>query len=117
MKSIFLALGFLAVLVSAGALFSTPVSAGCSTDRCINEVDALFISATGVRLTTEGDESSLNCTLQSGLYLTLGLSHPNYDALVAMLITAYQTHEIINIRIVENTPNCEVSYVLVNRYQ
>lgn len=88
--------------------------ASCDTLACDNEyITELRVEANGhVRINTSGDESSLNCSLYSGVYITLDINDANSEKIYAMLLTAEsQGRKIGRIRIVESSAGCKILYV------
>ena len=105
-----------AVLV-VGALLSSPVTeASCTTKICTGKVLRLYITANDVHLRMSGDLNQLNCQVAgtpSNPYITLHSSHPKYEKLYALLLSAHFSEaDNVAVRISENTQGCKVSYVV-----
>lgn len=97
-------------------VFATPLFADCSTKYCSGVyVDLLYVKASGEHvLGTSGDERLLNCNAVSDVYVTIPKSE-NEDVLISTLMTAQATGRKVLVRIRENTSNCEVIYIKLER--
>ncbi|QUJ67372.1 hypothetical protein KDD30_15245 [Photobacterium sp. GJ3] len=58
----------------------------------------------------EGKEN-LKCDLFEGQYMTLKMNHLLYREIYSTILTGIAAQKSLQIRIVENSPECEVSYV------
>ena len=97
-------------------LSSVASASPCTATLCRDtRIDRLFATAGGDVLVSpiDGGQSNLNCTANSGQYLTLPQAHPNYDAIFKMLLAAKVARAPIWVRIVDNTPNCEIAYLVL----
>jgi len=104
----------LAVLAISLSVISA-AHAGCEPISCYKEqITTLYISD-HVFLRTSGDESLLNCALQSGVYITLRTEHKHFEAIYAFLLSAYHQREAVTVRIVEGSSGCEVHHVRDDR--
>ena len=96
-----------------GLLCASQAQASCNTTACDNDyITELRVEATGnILINTSGDESSLNCTLSSGMIVLLP-TDANAAQIYAMLLTVQQQGKPIGrIRIVSTSNPCRVSYV------
>lgn len=106
---------YLCSIIAATALYFTFVSTAhaqsCGTFECNGNVNDFFVYSGGALVRTDLDESTLNCTLDQGVFMTLKKSHANYDAVFSTLLSHYMAGKKIQIRIIENSVGCEVGYV------
>ena len=96
-----------------GSLFlSTSAFAACSTIICEGTIERLYTDSAGVLyIATDGDESQLNCTSPLNVYVTMDPSDPNFDRKYAMMLTSMSMGYPVGLRIIDNDPNCAVSYI------
>ena len=65
-----------------------------------------------------GDTSPLNCTRVADVYVTLTYQHGNKEEIFATLLAAQSASKpIARVRIIENSPECEISYVYQTEHQ
>lgn len=93
------------------------VYANCANVTCQSiHIDRLYLNAAGpVYVATDDDESALNCTPVSNVYLTLNTSDPNADYIYSTLLAAYVAGNPVSIRIDDLSPVCEIRYIFVDR--
>jgi hypothetical protein len=105
-----------ASLTALAALFwSSTTVADCGSLSCYGAVQRLYMAFDGnLRIATDGDETLLNCTAVSDVYVTLQADDPNFNRKYALLLTAYTLDQDVGIRIAEGSPNCAVSYFYVD---
>lgn len=109
-------LAFSTLLISAATVFNSTAFAGCSSTRCVGAIERLYINSAGnLFIASDGDETSLDCTAQNGVYMTLPASDPNFDRKYALLLTAYSLGQDVGIRIVNGSSNCAVSYFWIDK--
>lgn len=103
---------FLALLLSASY-----ANADCGGKRCSKVyVDLLYVRAYGdVSIATSGTETSLNCTPGSDVYLRLHKSDSSSDFIYSALLAAQMANKKVTIRIVEGSPDCQISYITLAR--
>jgi|GEM_PF-5561622 len=91
--------------------------AACSKTGCNNVyIDTLYINASGViYIGTSGDENALSCSAVSNVYATLDINEPGASAIYSALLTAQTSDKLVQVRTVDNSPNCKVLYVVLNR--
>lgn len=61
----------------------------------------------------DGGQTSLNCTAVGSVYLTLKDSHPLFEQIFSALLEATIHDKRVTLRIKENTPDCEIAYIVV----
>ena len=87
----------------------------CSSGSCISKIEKIYTQINGnVLVSTNQDEKLTNCTPVSGVYFTLNTSLKNADMVYSTLLSASMLNKTVNIRIVENTANCLISYVILD---
>jgi hypothetical protein len=90
-------------------------NADCSGVSCTNvTVDRLYVHRSGISIWTSGTEDFLNCDPGTNDYITLPLTHPNYEQIARVLEDSHQTGKRIWIRVdtVERNEPCVVNYVV-----
>jgi hypothetical protein len=97
----------------------TAVANPCSGVNCSNTtIQRLYPASEVVNpkvyvRPTDGGQSSLYCTPVSGVYLTLKTSHPLFHEIYAALLQATIHNKRVTLRIYDNTPDCEIAYIVV----
>lgn len=98
--------------------------ASCSAIHCTDEIDRLYVTSHAgkprvfVSIEDRGlAEKKLNCKLVSGFYFTLDGDNPAFDEIYQLLLAAKtgpdgQNH--LTFRIVENSNNCRIGYVVAD---
>lgn len=74
------------------------------------KITKLSISAEGVLIGTNADETTLKCTAPSDIYLTLHADHPMFDALYSTMLAYQLTGRAVTFRIVDDSQDCEILY-------
>ena len=105
----------------AYTMIPSETQASCDSIRCISKVKSIYATgkATG-EIYIEPDEdsiSTLNCNAVGEKYVTLHHSHKNYTEILAIINLALMANKTINMRIVENTDDCTIDYVMLYSYQ
>jgi len=95
-------------------VFSANVYAACTTDRCYGKISRLYISGGTLYISTDGDESSLNCTAPSGIYITINTQDSNFKNYYAMMLTAMSLDNNIGLRINAGSSNCSLVYTYMD---
>jgi hypothetical protein len=86
--------------------------ASCTPESCYAAIQKLYLNNSGIYIQLEGGYVGLtNCTLYSGVYMTLPTSNPNYNSYYAALLAKQITKEPVTIRTVDASTNCAVSYI------
>ncbi len=96
-------------LVAGSVAFAT-----CSSTTCYGKVTRVYVSGGTLYIATDGDETQLNCTSPSGVYVTIPTSDSMFDAKYATLLTAMSLGKKVGLRIVDNDANCKVSYIYMD---
>jgi len=98
-------------------LLSCVSYAECGNHICQNiAVDKLYPNTNGVvYVATSGDEKNLNCSAESGAYLTFNLSDPAGDAYYSTLLAAQMSNRNVSIRIVLGSVGCNVQYMTIDK--
>ena len=105
---------WIAAVSSTLLALTAPAFGACLPAACIGEkITQLYISTDGsVYIQTTGDMSQLNCTLASGVSMTLDMSLPGSEAIYALLLSLRLTDQPLGqIRIVDGSNGCDVMYV------
>ena len=114
MKSLLPTLASKALAISVFYLASATIaSAECDNIRCVGQIERLLVGASRIGITTDGDESKLNCEL-SNSYISLEFEHKAFREIYAALLAAKTGNIDVNIRIVEGSDNCAISYVRID---
>lgn len=96
-------------------VFSASSFAACNYERCVGAIKKIYVHENATYVSMDMDMSPLNCTL-FGDSATLRVSHPNYNALLSLLLTAYTTNASnVTIRISENTGDCKIVYAILEK--
>ncbi|NAW63879.1 hypothetical protein [Photobacterium halotolerans] len=96
--------------------FSPAVLAECIPTACIGVGKEALLSVypnqTGhIYLQAPAGKEKLNCKLVSDHFMVLKNTHPVFDAMYSTVLTALSTQKTLAVRIVENSEDCEVTYV------
>jgi len=109
-KWIVLMLGFgLATLLITNIAYSA-----CNDTMCIGKITRVYISGGTLYIATDGDETALKCTAPANKYVTIPTSDPMLDEKYATLLTAMSLGNTVGLRIIDNDPNCAVSYLYMD---
>ena len=94
--------------------WASGVIAACSGSACVNVfVNRLYLQDQDfLYVGTSGDETGLNCTPVSDIYLTLPDSHMKSREIYATLLAAAATDQTVRIRIVDGSVDCEIRYIV-----
>lgn len=95
-------------------LQATAAIVGCTTIACESQVAELYpTSQSGgvVLVKLQLAQTSLNCTQLGGAYLTLKPSNAVFREMFAVLLMSMQNQAPVMVRIVEGSPDCEITYV------
>ncbi|OLF75153.1 hypothetical protein AWH60_11050 [Pseudoalteromonas haloplanktis] len=103
-----------------GVLFSAlslTASAACVSTGCSGVyVDTLYVNASGIiYIGTSGDEKAMSCSAVSDVYATLNITKPGADAIYSTLLSAQMSGKLVYVRTVDNSSQCEVLYVTLER--
>ena len=102
----------LVVAVSLMAISGVSYADECTTWGCISTVDSLYTNANGqIYVSTPLDETKADCTVYAGGYFVLNPNAQNKKEIYATLLAAYMAGRKVQLRIVEGSPDCELSYV------
>jgi len=97
------ALAFVAPLAGAEC---TPT--GCADARVLQ----LYTEANGnVYVQLSGTMSNLNCTLVSGIFVTLVPTSSRFKEIYANLLAAQLTDRTLSVRIADGSSGCAISYI------
>jgi len=87
----------------------------CTTWGCISSIKTLKLNSAGtIHIDVPLDKSTVNCTLSGNAYFTVSKTAPFYKEVYATLLSAYLTKSKIQLRVVEGSSNCEISYVTLS---
>lgn len=101
--------------------FSVNSFAACSGVGCSDvKIDTLYVSENSyMYIATNGVETNLtNCVPSDPIYIRLLTSHPNFDRIYSILLTAVTADKEVTLRMKDTTGNsgeCEVAYVRFDR--
>lgn len=106
----------LVILISLGFVFSFSKSsmAVCNDKICKGKVVRLFLSDSKLYIGTDGDESSLNCVVPAGTYVSIPTNDPLFDQKYALLLTAVSLNKDVTIRIKDFSTGCIVNYIYMD---
>lgn len=94
---------------------STYTFASCSPQACVTKIKRLYLtggtSGSILVMPTEVAQGYVNCTLKEGHYLTLKNDHPLFSEIYSTLLAIKIAEKNVRIRIVEESNNCEISYI------
>ena len=107
---------FISTVIAGIAAFSSAAIAAsvCSGRYCNNvKVTRLYPSTGAVYLSTDGIEASLDCDAggSGDIYLTLERTHPGFQNVYALILTAHETQRPINFAMNAGTGPCVVTYI------
>lgn len=84
----------------------------CEHWGCISTIQTLYTNSDGaIYVGTPLDERLANCKAVSDVYFTLNPNAGNKKEIYSSLLAAYVSGKKIQLRVKENTPDCELSYV------
>jgi hypothetical protein len=91
---------------------SISASDQCESWGCISSISVLYVRAEGNTLVgTPLDETLANCTPVSGKYFSLNPAAGNAKEIYSALLASYMSGKKIQLRVVEGSGQCELSYV------
>ena len=102
------------IVLSSLLLFSAHAISECSGIACADvKVLNMQVDIDGtVWIQTTGDETKLNCTPNSGVYLKLNGNTSGGKNIYSGLLAYKMAEKNLVFRIVENTNPCELSYIV-----
>ena len=109
-KQLFILLSLMACLV----VLSSSVYAACDANRCVGKIDRLYMSGGTLYISTDGNESLLDCTAPAGVYVTIPTTDPNFKNLYAMMLTSMSLDNTIGLRIENGSERCNVVYTFMD---
>ena len=95
-------------------LLSTSVYAACTANRCVGKIERLYVNGGTLYISTDGDETNLDCTPPGGVYITISSSDPDFKNLYAMMLTSVSLNNTIGLRIETGSDNCRVIYTYMD---
>ncbi len=88
----------------------------CTTWGCVSTIESLYVNASGnIFVGTPLDETKANCTASSGVYFTLNTKSANAKEMYSSLLAAYMANNKVQLRIIEGSGNCELSYIRLGK--
>ncbi|MEM6649443.1 MAG: hypothetical protein AAF603_04255 [Pseudomonadota bacterium] len=91
-------------------------NASCGAWGCKGQITRIYAQGNGaILIGTDQDKSQANCTSPNNVYFTVKSNQPARDTFLAMLISAQSQNRELHIRIVENTSDCEVMYIVMDQ--
>jgi hypothetical protein len=109
-KQLVIFMSLLACLV----LFSANVYAECGSDRCYGKIERLYSNGNILYISTDGDESFLDCSSPAGVYVTISTDNPNFKNLYAMMLTSMSLNNMIGVRIENGSSSCNLLYTYMD---
>ena len=101
-------------LLACLVLFSANVYAACDSTRCYGKIERLYVQNDTLYISTDGDESLLNCNAPGGVYVTITTANPNFKNLYAMMLTSISLNNNIGLRIVDGSSACSLNYTYMD---
>ncbi|CCN49928.1 exported hypothetical protein [Vibrio nigripulchritudo MADA3029] len=104
------------IIFILSTLFSFNVFSACSKIGCIGAGKDVLISvypnsSGNIYLQAGVGREQLDCKLVEGHYMVLKATHPAFESVYSTVLTALASQKKLMVRIVNGSPNCEVSYV------
>ncbi|MBB3059893.1 hypothetical protein [Microbulbifer rhizosphaerae] len=109
----------LLIAVPLATIAGTPPFQGCQRLACVGKIDRIYLHPEGnIKITPPigangSDTSVLGCSLSEGVYATIKRSHPHFTEMYSMLLAAHMSGKDVYVRILENSPDCEVWYTSI----
>ena len=108
----------LLLLLSGDALSGTPPIDGCHAANlaCAGEIDRIYLDPNGeIRIPPPVgySESQIDCNLAGGQYFTIKRSHPHFNEMYSMLLTAHTAGKLMYLRYLKDSPDCEIWYTVI----
>lgn len=97
--------------------FISPVTwAGCNNIACYgvgkDVLTRTYLASSGnIYIGAPVGKENLKCDLYSGEYMTLKMNHLLSREIYSTILTGIAAQKQLQIRIVENSPECEIDYV------
>ncbi|NAW63878.1 hypothetical protein [Photobacterium halotolerans] len=103
-------------LVLTFLLFSSTSWAGCNNIACYgvgkDVLTRTYLASSGnIYIGAPVGKENLKCDLYSGEYMTLKMNHLLSREIYSTILTGIAAQKQLQIRIVENSPECEIDYV------
>lgn len=100
-------------------LFASASWAGCNNIACYgvgkDVLTRTYLASSGnIYIGAPVGKENLKCDLFEGQYMTLKPAHPLFSEIYSTILTGIAAQKQLQIRIVENSPECEVMYVTIN---
>ena len=105
---------FSMALLACLAVFSSNVYAACSSNFCYGQIERLYISGGTLYLSTDGDESLLDCDSPASVYVTMTTDNPNFKNYYAMMLTSMSLRSKVGLRIENGSSRCSVVYTYMD---
>ncbi len=84
----------------------------CKSWGCVSTVSEITTNRNGyIFVATPLDENLANCTPYAGQYFSINPDYKNAREMYSSLLSAYMSSKRIQLRVVEGSQNCELSYV------
>lgn len=98
-------------VLALGALTISSYAGSCNATGCNNiTIESMSVRISGaILIATSGDESVLNCTSPSNIYITLQ-DGPGKNAIYSMLLTKQTTGAKATLRITPGSGNCSLAF-------
>lgn len=97
--------------------FTNLANAACDVNGCNTNISRLYATnnENGIVYIKVADPiEPLNCTAPENSFLSLKSSHPLFKEIYSMLLAATLSNSSVRVRMVDNSPVCEVAYAWLN---
>ena len=95
-------------------VLSSSVYAACDANRRVGKIERLYMNGGTLYISTDGNESLLDCTAPAGDYVTIPTTDPNFKNLYAMMLTSMSLDNTIGLRIENGSERCNVVYTFMD---
>jgi len=93
----------------------TSIAGTCDTIACTGKIIYLYPHGGNgsIYVEIDGNKEALNCNLTQGKYIVLKETSKLHSEIYSMLLAVTIAQKNIRIRIVENSPDCELAYTML----
>lgn len=87
----------------------------CDQNLCISKVQKLYPHSNGnIYIQAQDDMSSLDCTLNQGLFIVLENGTARESEMYSILLASHMAEKEVTMRIVNGSSNCKLQYTQMN---
>ena len=105
----------LSLLVFSVSVFSNADCVGTSCTGVTIDRLYLYLSQSKVSFSTSGDESKLDCTTSTGMYISLPLDLTSSKEAYSLLLAAHQSQNTVWVKTTGAGTSCEVVYLVSDK--